>query len=188
MRWPTARELRRANLVTHRDLGYVVSSLVIAYCLSGIALNHVDLWDPDFVIHKEQVVVPARSSVEALEPAEIERLDALVGESRHRIVDYPTRTQVKIYYESATLHVNLVEGTGLYERVARRPLFHQVNVLHRNSFKPWRWVADVFALLLAAVGATGLFVLRGANGIGGRGKWLILAGATPPVIALLLHG
>ncbi len=187
MKWPTARDLRRLNLVTHRDVGYFVSSLVVAYCLSGVALNHVDAWNPDFVIHKRHVTVKTRASVDELTSTEIEELDALVGERRHRIVDYPTRTQAKIYYEHATLHVNLVEGTGLYERVARRPLFYQVNVLHRNSFKPWRWAADVFAVLLALVGVTGLCVLRGANGIRGRGKWLILAGAVPPVVALVLH-
>ncbi len=188
MRWPTARELRRLNLVTHRDLGYFVSALTVAYCLSGVALNHVDLWNPDFVIHKREVSVPTRASVDGLTRAELEGFDALVGEARHRLVDYPTRNQLKLYYEQATLHVNLADGKASYERISRRPLFYSVNVLHRNSFKPWRWFADVFAVLLAAVGVTGLFVLRGKTGLGGRGKWLMLAGAGPPVVALLLHG
>lgn len=188
MSWATARGLRRLNLVTHRDLGYFVSALTITYCLSGVALNHVDVWNPDFVIHKREVTVPTRPSVDGLTEADLAGFDALVGEPRRRLVDYPTRTQAKLYYEQATLHVNLVDGTGNYERISRRPMFYSANVIHRNSFKPWRWFADVFAVLLALVGATGVLVLRGKNGLGGRGKWLMLAGAAPPVIALLLHG
>ncbi len=187
MRWPSVRDLRRLNVATHRDIGYFVSALVIAYCTSGLALNHADIWNPDFVIHKKKITVPARGEVR-LEPAEIQAYGALVGENRYRVFDYPTRDQVKIYYESATLHVDLSSGMGLYERVSRRPLFYQVDVLHRNSFKPWRWAADAFALLLVLVNVTGLFILKGARGLGGRGKWLIAAGLVPPLVALVLHG
>jgi len=180
------RDLRHLNIATHRDVGYFVSALVIAYCLSGLALNHVDVWNPDFVIHKRRVTIEARVDAK-LTPADIEAYGRLVDEQHYRVYDFPTRDQVKIYYETATLHLDLAAGTGLYERVTRRPLFYQVNVLHRNSFKPWKWAADGFAVLLLLVNITGMFVLRGKQGLGGRGKWLIAAGALSPIIALVLH-
>lgn len=185
---PTLRDLRLFNIATHRDLGYLVSSLLVAYCVSGLALNHADIWNPDFVIHKTTVEVPVRSTTVDVTPSEVDALGRLVGENHYRVYDFPTRDQMKIYYESATLHVDFVAGVGQYERVARRPIFYQVDVLHRNSLKAWRWAADVLAVLLIVVNVTGLFVLRGAQGLGGRGKWLILAGATPAIVALVWHG
>jgi hypothetical protein len=183
-----AARARRLVIATHRDVGYVVSTLVIAYCVSGVALNHVDVWNPDFVIHRETISVPTRASAAGLTEPEVAALGALVAEGAHRVYDSPTPTQVKIYFDSATLHVDFERGTGLYERVSRRPVFYQVNALHRNSLKPWRWVADVFAALLIVVNATGLFVLKGTRGLGGRGKWLVLLGTLPAIVALVAHG
>ncbi len=188
MAWSKAR-FRRLNRVTHRDLGYFATSLTIAYALSGIALNHHDDWNPDFRIDRAQVEVPAalRGGGE-LDPARVAALGALVGEEEYKVFDTPAPDQVKIYYDNATLHVRLAEGTAVYERVSRRPLFYEVNVLHRNSFKPWKWGADLFAVVLILLNLTGLILLKGKHGIGGRGKWFILAGAVPPVVVLLLHG
>jgi hypothetical protein len=35
------------------------------------------------------------------------------------------------------------------------------------------------------VNLTGLFVLRGKHGLGARGRWLVAAGALPPLLALV---
>ncbi|MCC6648364.1 MAG: PepSY-associated TM helix domain-containing protein [Polyangiaceae bacterium] len=175
-------------MVLHRDIGYLVTSLLLAYCVSGLALNHADLWNPDFVIQKREVAVPRRDSSADLSKEEVAALDRLVGEAEHRVVDRPTADQVKVYYEGATLHVDYSAGKGLYERVSRRPIIYQVDVLHKNSFKPWRWVSDVLALALIALSLTGLFVLRGPKGLGGRGWRLVALGTAPGVIALALHG
>ena len=182
--WTT--QLRRLNIATHRDLGYFVTALVLAYCVSGIALNHVDDWNPDFVIVKQPVQLGRTYQGKELSPEVVDGFGALVGEARYKIFDQPTPTQLKVYYENATLHLHLETGEGTYERITRRPLFFQVNVLHRNSLKSWRWAADVFAALLIVVSATGLFILRGKYGLAGRGKWLIFAGLVPPLVALLV--
>jgi hypothetical protein len=60
--------------------------------------------------------------------------------------------------------------------------------LHRNSIKGWKWASDVFAVMLILISITGLFILKGKKGLTGRGKWLIAAGALPPLIVLLLNG
>lgn len=182
---PWTTQLRRLNVATHRDLGYFFTALVIAYCISGIALNHVDDWNPDFVISRQPVQLGRSYEGAELTPQVVDGFGALVGEVHYKIYDQPTPTQVKVYYQDATLHLHLDKGEGVYERITRRPLFFQVNVLHRNSLKAWRWAADVFAVLLIVICLTGLFILRGKHGLSGRGKWLILAGLVPPVAALV---
>lgn len=183
----TKSRLRRLNAATHRDLGYFFVTLIIMYCLSGLALNHVNDWNPDFIIHKEEVKLPKTYTRAEVGPQAIAQFGQLVGEGDYKVFDFPTPDQVKIYYDNASFHVNLAEGTGLYERVTRKPVFYHVNVLHRNSLKGWKWAADIFAILLIVMSVTGLFVLKGKHGITGRGKWLVAAGVVPPLVALLIY-
>lgn len=181
------KNIRSLNIAAHRDFGYFFSSLIIVYCLSGLALNHVDEWNPDFIITHENVKISGNYSAKTISKNEIEKLGELVGESKYKVYDSPTPDQVKIYYDNASLHVNFTSKTAVYEKVSRRPLFYQVNVLHRNSLRGWKWVSDIFAIMLIAINITGLFILKGKYGLKGRGKWLIAAGFLPPLIALIIQ-
>lgn len=180
-------KFRKINLVLHRDLGYFFSGLIIIYCLSGIALNHVDDWNPDFIIEKDSIGLDRVYDRSEINDDKISEFGKLVGEDEYKLYDFPTKNQVKIYYEDATLHIHLEKKTGIYERISKRPLFYQVNVIHRNSLKGWKWASDIFAILLITITITGLFVLKGKNGITGRGKWFIAAGIIPPLIAIILQ-
>lgn len=179
--------VRRLVIILHRDIGYLLSVLLMAYCLSGLALNHIDDWNPDFVIEKRDVSVGAGMTRATLDDATLKRIAALVGEGAHRVLDFPSQDQAKIYYAHSTLQIRLSTGHAEYERVTRRPIFYDANVLHRNVIDGWRWVSDLFAIALIVVNLTGIVLLKGRNGLGGRGKWLILAGVLPPVIALVVH-
>jgi hypothetical protein len=110
----------------------------------------------------------------------------LVGEGPPKVHDFPTANHVKIYYDNASLLVDLPAKTGTYERVQRRPFIYQTNVLHRNSLKGWKWASDVFGALLIFLTVSGWFILKGKHGVIGRGKWLIIAGIMPPVAAIII--
>ncbi|GIV38110.1 MAG: hypothetical protein KatS3mg032_2489 [Cyclobacteriaceae bacterium] len=181
-----SRKLRRLNIVTHRDVGYFLSALTIVYCLSGIALNHIDDWNPDFIITKQEITLQPQQLTPLPSPDDVTRWSRLVGETDYKVYDVPAPGKVKIYYNNASLLIDLNTGTGLYEKIQRRPLFYHANVLHRNSLKGWKWAADVFGVLLILVSITGLFILKGKNGLGGRGKWLVAAGFLVPVAAILI--
>jgi hypothetical protein len=178
--------LRRLNSSLHRDIGYFLSGLLLVYCLSGLALNHLNDWNPDFVIHKKTITLERAFTADEITSARLAEFSKLVGETMPRVHDFPTSHQVKIYYDNASLLIDLQTRVGIYESVQRRPLFYQVNVLHRNSLKGWRWAADVFGGLLIILTVSGWFILKGANGFFGRGKWFVLAGIIPPVTALVI--
>lgn len=180
------KKIRRLNIATHRDLGYFFSSLIIVYCLSGIALNHINDWNPDFIITKDSLNIDGNYSRELITGKEISRLSQLVGQQQYKVYDFPTHDQVKVYFDNASLHVYFNEGVGIYEQVSRRPVFYQSNILHRNNIKGWKWASDIFAGMLILINITGLFILKGKHGLTGRGKWLIVAGTLPPVLALLI--
>jgi hypothetical protein len=110
----------------------------------------------------------------------------LVGEESHKVYDFPTSDQVKIYYDNASLHVYLSKNEATYEQIAKRHVFYESNVIHRNSIEGWKWASDIFAFLLIVITITGLFVLKGKHGITRRGKWLVAAGAIPPLVVILI--
>ena len=178
---------RKINNILHRDLGYFFAGLIIAYCLSGIALNHVDDWNPDFIISKTSVDFGQAYQIDDISDEVIAEFSAKAGEKSFRLYDFPSKRQVKIYYKDATLLVNLQDGTGEYEKISRRPLFYQVNVLHRNSIEWWKWASDIFAVMLIVITVTGLLMLRGYHGFSGRGKWLTTGGLIPPLAAIIIQ-
>lgn len=182
---PWRVRLRRLNAITHRDLGYFCSALIVAYCISGIALNHIDDWNPSFVIHRDEIALGEICPSAPLSATDATALARHVGEARAKTFDYPTAESVKLYFDNASLRVDLRQCSGTYERVVRRPVLFQANALHLNSVRGWKWASDIFALMLIIVSVTGVFVLRGRAGVWGRGKWWILAGFVPPIVALV---
>jgi len=179
--------MRKINAILHRDLGYFFAALIIAYALSGIALNHIDDWNPDFIITKTTVDFEQSYERKTLNDDIIRQFSSRAGEDSFRLYDFPSDRQVKIYYKDATLLVDIENGTGVYEKISRRPLFYQVNVLHRNSVDWWKWASDIFAVMLIIITVTGAIMVRGKHGFSGRGKWLATAGLVPPLAALVLQ-
>jgi hypothetical protein len=100
-------KIRRLNLATHRDLGYFFSGLIIIYSISGIALNHVNDWNSDFILKKQEVSLKRTYEASEITDKEVMKFGKLVGEEKYNVYDFPTRDQVKIYYPNGTLHVYL---------------------------------------------------------------------------------
>lgn len=186
LRWPGPDAITRFNMAAHRDIGYACASLILAYCLSGIALNHIGDWNPDFIVSRQSISLPHPFAKEDITQERIAEFGQLVQEENYKVYDFPTSDQVKIYYDNASLHLHFADGRGTYEKVSRRPVLYQVNALHLNRLKGWKWAADAFALILIILSFTGLFLLKGKYGMARRGKWLVAVGMLPPLLALLL--
>lgn len=182
----TERKIRQLNIVTHRDLGYFFSSLIIIYCISGLALNHINDWNTDFIINKETIRTRQYQKTEITNEV-ITTISKSIGEEKFKVYDFPTGDQVKIYYDNASLHLNFKTGKGVYEQIERRPVFFHSNLLHKTSIRGWKYIADIFAVMLIVISITGLFILKGKKGITGRGKWWVLAGLLPPLVAIILY-
>jgi len=37
---------RKLIIATHRDVGYFFAGLTVLYAVSGVAVNHIDDWNP----------------------------------------------------------------------------------------------------------------------------------------------
>ena len=177
---------RRLNNVLHRDLGYLAAGLTLVYAVSGVAVNHREDWNPSWKVEVEKrsfAPVPVEDR-ETMTAALVERL-ALPGPPRSSFRSAPHL--VELFYEGWSVKADATAGTATIERPRGRRVLREVNFLHLNEPKGlWTWVADLYAVVLALLAVTGLFVLKGRNGLAGRGKWLAGAGVAIPLLALAL--
>ena len=177
MRW---RKLFRA---VHRDLGYVAVSLTIAYALSGIAVNHIEDWNPNYAYDQRSVGVgplPAGSLAEQ-EAFVVARLGLDPQAVRGHFQD--TVTDLRVFLtDGQEARVDIRTGRGSLKTLARRKVFFEVNALHLNNLKGiWTYVADLFALALMILAITGMTMMKGDRGIAGRGKWFVGGGLLIPI-------
>lgn len=43
---------RKWNNILHRDIGYLTVGLTIVYAISGISVNHIEHWNPNYEIEE----------------------------------------------------------------------------------------------------------------------------------------
>lgn len=180
-------QLKKVSRRLHSDFGFFISGLLLLYAISGIALNHLDDWNPDFIIQKEEFSIDKKYSGDEFSREDALQISKQIGRDTYKVYDFPTPNQVKIYYDNATFHLNLISGIGVFEQVERRPLFYEANLFHKNTIKAWKWFSDIFAAFLILITITGIIMTYGTLQFRDRGKWFLLAGIFIPIIALFLH-
>ena len=180
---------RRWNRAIHRDVGYLCVGLVIIYSISGIAVNHIHQWNPNYSFERIVSNIGAVEVGDEVDDTEVRGLlRKLDLEEEFKTTFRPAPDQLKIFQENNTIQVNLRSGRVVQERVTERFLIHETNFLHLNHpKKAWTWVADAFAVCLCFLAISGLFILKGKKGITGRGAWLTTAGFLIPLFFLWLY-
>lgn len=181
---PRARGALRA---LHRDAGYLAVGLTFVYALSGLAVNHVEDWDPNFtqVRSEHQITLPHQASDDRVAEVVLQELgihEAPVGIYRSS----PDRLEITL--EQSTVYVSS-DGHVLRDGQSPRFLLRAANWLHLNrGKKAWTYVADAYAIALLFLALSGLFMIPGRKGVFGRGAALVLTGVAVPVLYVWLSG
>ena len=178
---------RRVNNVLHRDIGYLLVGLTLVYGVSGVAVNHVGDFNPNYrTIREDFEFEPFDEPDRGLA---VERLVSSLGVEAPVDSFRPAPGRILLLYEGWKIEAEPGVGRAVSLRQESRPLLHALNRLHLNHLKgAWTWFADLYAILLVFMAVSGMLVLRGRTGFGGRGKWFVLLGAAIPVLALVLSG
>jgi uncharacterized protein len=172
----------------HRDIGYFAVGLTIVYATSGLAVNHLKDWDPNFkqINRTHQLVLPLPSDDDAAAKSALGALDV---HEEPREVYRASPTQLDIVFDKRTFHVDTTSGVVHEEGQAARPLLRAANWLHLNrGKKAWTYVADSYAVFLLFLAISGLFMIPGKKGLLGRGAIVALAGAAVPILYVVLSG
>lgn len=172
---------------THRDLGYFFFALTVIYALSGIAINHVKEWNPNYIITNREYNFTVEPGNHSLTKDQIlGLLDGIGEKDNYKKHYYPFENQVKVFIDGGSVVIDLDTGYGIMEKIRRRPVLHLVNYIHYNPGKWWTTVADIYAVALIIIAVTGLFILKGSKGITARGAWLTIAGIILPLVFIIL--
>jgi len=178
---------RKLNRVVHRDFGYFFTATTLIYALSGIALNHIRDWNPNYIISSQKVSIKNLPVKEVINKAWVlELLDKVDNVKDYKNHYIRGNRELKIFLKGGSLILNLETGEGWLEKIRKRPVFHEINYLHYNPGRWWTWFSDFYAGSLALIAITGLFILKGKNGITRRGAWLTMAGLVVPLVFLYL--
>jgi hypothetical protein len=175
---------RRLLVVLHRDVGYLCAGLTVIYAVSGIAVNHIESWNSNYDVRRTPLELGTLPTSDDAAAARIV-LDKLHIADQPRAVVRISAAQVRIFLEDRTLTLAVPTGHVEDEQVSRRPILFQMNFLHLNRGKGlWTWLADAYGAALLLLALSGIVILRGPRGLGGRGKWLVLAGLAIPLLFL----
>jgi hypothetical protein len=93
-----------------------------------------------------------------------------------------------IYLNKGHIEYSLPTGEGKLVTLRKRPILTEFNFLHYNKPKKlWTWFSDIFAGGLILVTITGLFIIKGKNGIRSRGAILVSIGVIIPLLFLFFY-
>jgi hypothetical protein len=186
---PKRRFLLRPWLrAVHRDAGYLGVGLTLVYALSGLAVNHIADWDPNFHQLSASYQLPAPLPSDAELAGERVRAALHISE-RPREVYAAADDSVDIVFDHRTLHVTPSTGKVLEEGQKPRFFLRAANWLHLNrGKKAWTLVADTYACILLYLALSGLVMLPGKKGFWGRGALIAALGAAIPIGYVVLSG
>lgn len=178
-----ATKWRKWFRIFHRDIGYVVAALTIAYSISGIAVNHIEDWNPNYRFEQERVDIGPlpTESLAAMEAHVVAKLALNPRAVRGHFQENEREFRVFLP-EGQEARVEIATGKGLLKSLSTRAVFFELNALHLNNLKGvWTYVADAFAACLIILAFTGMFMMKGDRGLMGRGKWFVGAGLLVPI-------
>jgi uncharacterized protein len=176
------------NRGLHRDIGYLCIGLTLVYALSGIAVNHLRDWNPNYkVVRTAAQIAPTDFRGVLSEAMVLDLLRQLGERATYDNIFQPDPESLMVFVEGRVIEFHLPSGTVEYERVAPRFFWHPLNFIHLNHpKKAWTWIADLYAVGLILLSLTGLLLLpRGRL----RPRCLVLAalGLLLPFLPLLLY-
>lgn len=179
MKWST--KLRKWIRIIHRDLGYVLVGITIIYGISGYLLNHMDGKDPAFDSIEETVTISTGLGKDAL-------LQALSSKEEMPPVKRILNDKEGFYrvmFDGGIGVYNPNNGNLSYEFHRKKPFIYAINKLHYNKVKGWTLVGDIFAFSLIFLAVSGMFMVKGKNGLMKRGIWLVILGLAIPLVYIL---
>lgn len=181
--------LRKWSRILHRDIGYFFIGTTLIYGLSGIALNHMSDWNPNYSVEINRFSTTLNLEKKASVKENILLLlDDIDDRENYKKHYYPNNNQLKIFLRGgSSVLVNLKSGKGRAEYLKRRPIFYEVNYLHYNPNKFWTWFSDIFAGALILFAITSLFMVKGKKGIKGRGGIYTALGILIPLLFLIFN-
>ena len=172
----------------HRDLGYFCVGLTFVYAFSGLAVNHIADWEPNFrqIKREGQLPLPLPASDEQLAEVAARSLGLQTPVRESYRTDEQT---LQVVLDRSTLSIDTSSGRVHEDSQEPRFFLRAANWLHLNrGKKAWTYIADAYATGLLVLSLTGLWMFPGRKGLLGRAGLIAMAGALVPALYVTLSG
>jgi uncharacterized protein len=171
----------------HRDIGYLAVGFTIIYALSGLAMNHLEDWDPNFRSSEVQLKITPVSD-ELSDDEAVARIAAAAGMSGKPSDVLRAGDEVRIEYPNGS-KVTAIADTVTVQKRESRFFFRIANWLHATRGKTaWKFIADAYAVLLLYLAISGIFMIKGKLGLRWRGTLLVGVGLAAPLAYIIIAG
>ena len=179
--------IRKWSRILHRDIGFFFIGASIIYGLSGIALNHLRDWNPNYIVERKQVETNINfNNSDNIKQQILTFLDEINDRDNYKSHYFPEPGYLKIFLTGgSSVFLDLETGEGTAEYLVKRQVFYQSNYLHYNPNKWWMWFSDVFAGALIFLAISSIFMVRGKKGAWGRGGIYMVLGIIIPILFLI---
>jgi len=183
------KALRKWSRILHRDIGYFFIFTSLIYGISGIALNHMSDWNPNYSVELKHFTTNLDlGNTSFVKTNILKLLDNIDDSDNYKKHYYPNKSQLKIFLKGgSSIIVNVENGNGTAEYLKRRLVFYESNFLHYNPNRIWTWFSDAFAAALILFSITSLFMVKGKKGIIGRGGIYLVLGIIIPIVFLMFY-
>jgi len=172
----------------HRDVGYLIVGLTIVYALSGLAINHIEDWNPNFNAQQDEIELGSPLPADKDEAVALIRETLEISEEPTSVEDYGAELEVA-FGPGRLVRADREAGILFDDRQEPRFFLRVANWLHYNRGKAaWTYIADGYAVLLLFLALSGVVMLRGRKGFVGRGAVLIAIGVAVPIAYVHFSG
>lgn len=180
------KTLRKWSRILHRDIGFFFIGTTLIYGLSGIALNHLNDWNPNYSVELEEfqteISLEKNTEINTNIDLLLEEIGTKIAYKKHY---YPESDLIKIFLSGgSSILVDLETGNGRAEFLRKRTMFYEANYLHYNPNDWWMWFSDIYAGALILFAITSLFMVRGKRGMKGTGGIYTALGIIIPLMFL----
>lgn len=182
-------KLRRACRKIHLHLSYLFVGVILVYAISGITMNHLKDFNPQYMIsvenYRAEGIFPHKQDFTKEEITLL--LKAVKEDGNYTKHFYPNASTMRVFLKSGSnFSLNTSSGEVNYEGLQKRPFFSQLATLHYNPNKWWTIFSDIFAVSLIIICITGIFITKGKRGLIGTGGIEIFIGILIPILFLIL--
>jgi len=177
---------RRICRTLHRELGFLAVGMTLIYAISGIAVNHAHQWDANYQRSTSTFAIEAVGTgpTETIRPLVLEQLDLSAPPKN---IWRANNTTLQIFVAKGRYDVDLRTGEVVKHGFRQRPLLYRLNFMHLNTGKgPWTGIADTYAGILIILASTGIFLVRGRQGLRGHAGLMLAAGVLLPLAYVLI--
>jgi len=178
----------KLNRTLHRDIGYLCVGLTLVFAISGIALNHIGDWNPNYIVERSEksFLVNSKSTDAQLNKALLRLFPSTPPIKANY---WESINQYKLFFDNGgAITVNFSKQTAVYEHIRARAVFKQFNSLHLNEAKKgWLVFSDIYAGLLIYLALSALFMVKGKYSAWRfKRGWLIIIGGAIPAVYIFM--